>query len=209
MKHGYQGAECGELIKNYKPSNDKIIITFLDGSNYEIPLTKENENDLLNQMLEQAQKRSESSSLYDAKQKRKRALIWTMTQVGFTILDIITASTADNSKNLRIFTSVLGGITALTAVIYGLEYKFKNDEIKELEKYDIYLSIKSKLDNTTDLNLFNGIKTQEKALNINTLDNYSLSDIKKIRDNLKRSEKYSSYFEQTGNNPTLVKKISK
>lgn len=89
MKHGYEGSELGELIQNYKTSNDKIIITFLDGSNYEIPLTKENEIDLLNQMLEQAEERSRKSYIYDLKQKRKKALIWTMSQVGFTLLNIV------------------------------------------------------------------------------------------------------------------------
>ena len=208
MKYGYEGAETGELIQNYKTSNDKIIITFLDGSNYEIPLTQENENDLLNQMLEQAQERSESSSLYDAKKRRIKALIWTITQVGFTMLSIFNYFNAD-SKGKRIFTSVISGITVLTVVIDGLRYKFSNDEIKELEKYDIYLSIRERLENTNDPNLFNGIIKQGVQLNINTLDNYSLNDIKKIRDNLKRSEKYSSYFNKEDNNPTLTKKIGK
>lgn len=208
MKYGYEGAETGELIQNYKTSNDKIIITFLDGSNYEIPLTQENENDLLNQMLEQAQERSESSSLYDAKKRRIKALIWTITQVGFTMLSIFNYFNAD-SKGKRIFNSVIAGITALTVVIDGLSYKFSNDEIKELEKYDIYLSIRERLENANDPNLFNGIIKQGVQLNINTLDNYSLNDIKKIRDNLKRSEKYSSYFNKEDNNPTLTKKIGK
>ena len=208
MKYSYEGAETGELIQNYKTSNDKIIITFLDGSNYEIPLTQENENDLLNQMLEQAQERSESSSLYDAKKRRIKALIWTITQVGFTMLGIFNYFNAD-SKCKRIFASVIAGITALTVVIDGLSYKFSNDEIKELEKYDIYLSIREKLENANDPNLFNGIIKQGVQLNINTLDNYSLNDIKKIRDNLKRSEMYSSYFNKEDNNPTLTKKIGK
>lgn len=208
MKHGYEGAESGELIQNYKTSNDKIIITFLDGSNYEIPLTEENETDLLNQMLEQAEERSKKSSIYDLKQKRKTALIWTITQVGFTLLNIVNASTTD-LKGIRVFASILGGITALTVVTNGLDYKFKNDEIKELEKYDIYLSIRARLENISDPNLFNGIKKQETPLNINTLDSYSLNDIKKIRDNLKRSKKYSSYFNRDGSNPALTKKIGK
>lgn len=208
MKYGYNGAELGELIKNYKTSNDKIVITFLDGSNYEIPLTEENEIDLLKQMLEQAEVRSRTSSIYVLKQKRKKALILTMIQVGFTLVSIINASTND-SKGIKVFASILSGITALTVVANGLNYKFINDEIKELEKYDIYLQIRARLENIGDPNLFNGIKKQEAPLNINTLDSYSLNDIKKIRDNLKISEKYLSYFEKVGSNPTLTKKIGK
>lgn len=181
----------------------------MDGSNYEIPLTEENEIDLLNQMLEQAEERSKKSPIYDLKQKRKKALIWTMTQAEFTIFNIVNASTITDSKGMRVFASILGGIAALTVVTNGLNYKFKNNEIKELEKYDIYLLIRARLENINDPNLFNGIRKQEATLNINTLDSYSLSDIKKIRDNLKRSEKYSSYFDKDGSNPTLIKKIGK
>lgn len=208
MKYGYSFAELEDIIENYKTSKDKIIITFLDGSNYEIPLTEKNERDLLNQMIEQARVRSNSSALYDAKEKRKKTLMWTISQISFTVLNIILFSTSD-IKAMRVFTGVLGSIIAITAVIDGFGYKFTCDEIKELEKYDIYLSIMSKLENATDPNLFNGVKKQEEPLNINTLDNYSLKDIKKIRDNLKRSEKYKSYFEETYSNQTLVKKIGK
>lgn len=54
MKYGYEGANLGELIKNYKIFNNKLIVTFLDNSICEKPLTKENEIELLNKMLEQA-----------------------------------------------------------------------------------------------------------------------------------------------------------
>lgn len=82
-------------------------------------------------------------------------------------------------------------------------YKSKYAEIKELEKYAIYLSIRAKLNNITDYRLFNGVKSQEILLNINTLDNYSLKDIRRIRNNLKNIEK-------NANNPIRkTKKIGK
>ena len=55
-----------------KKNADKIIITFLDGSNYEIPLTNENEKKLLNIMIKQATDRSESSAYANAKSARKK-----------------------------------------------------------------------------------------------------------------------------------------
>ena len=42
MKYGYANASTEKLIQNYKISHNKIVITFLDGSSYEIPFTKEN-----------------------------------------------------------------------------------------------------------------------------------------------------------------------
>lgn len=206
MNYGYEGTELGELIQNYKTSNDKIIITFLDGTNYEIPLTEENEIELLNQMFEQAEERRKKSSIDDLKQKRKNALMWAMIQAGVTVLNMVDAFTTD-SKGMRVFASFLGGITAAAVVVNGLDYQFSNDEIKELEKYDIYLQIRARLENINDPNLFNGVERREASLNINTLDSYSLSDIKKIRNNLNRSEKYSFYLDKDGSNPTLIKKV--
>lgn len=157
MNYGYEGTELGELIQNYKTSNDKIIITFLDGTNYEIPLTEENEIELLNQMFEQAEERRKKSSIDDLKQKRKNALMWAMIQAGVTVLNMVDAFTTD-SKGMRVFASFLGGITAAAVVVNGLDYQFSNDEIKELEKYDIYLQIRARLENINDPNLFNGVE---------------------------------------------------
>ena len=42
-------------------------------------------------------------------------------------------------------------------------------------------------------------------LNINTLDGYSLSDMKKIRKKLKRREEYKCYFDKDDSNPVLTK----
>ncbi|MCI8778735.1 MAG: hypothetical protein HFI87_06270 [Bacilli bacterium] len=74
MKYGYDGISNDQLIKNYKISDNKIVITFLDNSNYEIALTKENENNLLNTMLEQAQDRDQSTILFNLQMKRKNIL---------------------------------------------------------------------------------------------------------------------------------------
>lgn len=102
-----------------------------------------------------------------------------MTYTGITLLNVVNASTID-LKGIRIVSSILAGIAALEVVTNGLGYKFKNDEIKELEKYNIYLQIRTRLENINDPNLFNEIEKQKTYLNINTLDGYSLSDIKKL-----------------------------
>lgn len=194
MKYGYGNVKNEELIQNYKTSDDKIVITFLDGSNYEIPLTEENEVDLLNQMLEQAYDRSKSWALCNAKQKKEKALKWVIAEVSLTLLDVLNA-TINDSNIIRIFCGIFGCITSLCIVKNSVKYKFGNDEIKELQKYDIYLSIREALEkNIADLNLLKGVKSHQEVLNINTLDDYSLNDIKIVQRNLRRNEKYSKYF---------------
>ncbi len=44
-----------ETIQNYTTSDNKIIITFFDGSTYELPLTEYNEKRILNEMVKQTQ----------------------------------------------------------------------------------------------------------------------------------------------------------
>lgn len=69
------------------------------------------------------------------------------------------------------------------------------------------MAIRQRLEQTADPNLFNGIERRDMKLNINTLDNYSLSEIKRIRTNLERNTKYSKYLKETDKEPTLVKKF--
>ncbi len=210
MKFGYyDNSENKDLIQNYEKQDNKIVITFLDGSNYEISLSKENEANLLNLMIEQAQDRSESDELYLVQQRRKKIL---MSSVVYTVLNLININYANktDSNFLRTFTSILCCITGLCIVTDIFFCKFSNDEIKELKKYDIYLSIRKTLEkNITDPNLFKGVKSQQLELNINTLDDYSLSDIKKIQSNLRKIEKYSQYFTDSSDTLKLENKIDK
>ena len=210
MKFGYyDNSENKDLIQNYEKQDNKIVITFLDGPNYEISLSKENEANLLNLMIEQAQDRSESDELYLVQQRRKKIL---MSSVVYTVLNLININYANktDSNFLRTFTSILCCITGLCIVTDIFFCKFSNDEIKELKKYDIYLSIRKTLEkNITDPNLFKGVKSQQLELNINTLDDYSLSDIKKIQSNLRKIEKYSQYFTDSSDTLKLENKIDK
>ena len=67
-----------------------------------------------------------------------------------------------------------------------------SEELNELVKYHLYLEYKERLDKEIDnINLFEGIRSNT-ILNINTLDNYSLYEIKKIIVNLKRCEYYQT-----------------
>lgn len=195
MKYGYENGKVEELIRNYKTDDNEMIITFLDGSKYTIPFTKEEENKILKQMLEQAKNRNESSALYDARYERKKAIHKTLTQIFCTIINGFSSHIYEETGWEIVF-RILGGVTGIFIIIHGVDWKLKTDEIKELEKYDIYLSIMEKLDNTTNDNLFNGIKNRKVKLNINTLDNYSLKDIKRIKQNLIKFEEYNGVFEE-------------
>ena len=160
-------------------------------------------------MLVQAQLRNMKSSIeelkYDKKLSFNRTLISAL--VSGQSLSFGSLLYYCNQEIISKIAAFILGITSASTIIYSIKYILLTNEINELEKYDIYLQIKSKLENTNNPNLFNGIKKSKliTPLNINTLDNYSLNDIKKVRDNLEKCEQYQSYFDEDVDNQVLTK----
>ena len=198
-----------ETIQNYTTSDNKIIITFFDGSTYELPLTEDNEKRILNEMVKQTQDivgigYQANAMICQKEEKKRKILLFTLTCAVVTLADVTGFST-DTLENMRPALIALGSASILGVTIGSLKYKIQNDKIEEARKYAMYLSIRERLENIYDYNLFNGIKEPKLPLNINTLDNYSLYDIKRISDNLEKCEKYS--FGKNNSNRTMVKKM--
>ena len=170
MKHGYYGIDSSKLINNYKIEEDKIIITYLDYSTEELPYTKETENIIINKMLEQAIERDNSSTLNDASAAKNMSVIF-----GSTMGLITVANVYGLYNNLSDYNNMLFGTLALitgTAVVTDLMIlKKDSNELDELKKYRLYLSIRKELE-------------EQNNININTIDNYSLKDIKRLKKNL-------------------------
>ncbi len=187
MKYGYNNIPKKELIKNYKSSDDKIEITYLDGSKKVFPLTEEIKKSIISKMLLQAQERKNSKTLEKAMKEKKELLLNIIGEVGVLALSLASYQMY-NTDNIATLIGFFGGLTGLVIVREGIDYKFNADEIKELKKYDIYLSIREKLKNK-----------KEQKLTINTLDNFSLNDLEEIQTNLN----------STQNGPVLTKKVGK
>lgn len=207
MNYGYKGAKDEDLIKNYTRvlRDNKIEITFLDGSTHEIPLSAENEQALLDKMLEQAKARSESSALKNAEQNRKNAMSSAFLKA-ITLMITGAFYNGVDSNAMKEFYGIFGGVTALAMTIQGVRVALTSKEIKELKKYDLYLSIKGRLEEKNKNNLFNGIEGHFEGLNINTLDNYSLKDIERIKEYLDKDEKWGDYFKERNKTKVLAKR---
>lgn len=206
MKYGYARANFEELIRNYKVSNDKIIITFLDGSRKEIPFTEQNEAELLNEMLKQAKIMRMNKSEHVLKVEKYDALRGAIRMIPITFSDYVTANKSDTYQFVRTLSGVICGLAALTIVTSSFIYNLKANELNELKKYKMYLDMKEDIDKT-DAYLFKGVKTKGMPLNINTLDNYSLNDIKQIRNNLSDSLIYSDIYGQVSSEVALTRKL--
>ena len=225
MNYGYIriGANYSTLIKKFEIKDNLIIITNLDGSKYKLEYNEENEKKVLNIMIEQAIERDktlnnmkcygdfefEKADLFDYIIKYlincgESCYFYTVFG-GFTMTSIL--STAIAAMTARNDIAILGN-TLLNALLWLTPYPaiieyFKDKKMyAEFEKYSIYLNFMEQYKkNINNPNLCNGIKTNLPELNINTLDNYSLKDIKTIKNNLDKIILY----EDNKNTKKLIK----
>ena len=184
MKYGYEGANLSELINNYKIEGDKIVVTFLDKSTFEVAFTEGTEKVLLEEMLKQAYDRNASDEIWQAQKRKRRAIMWIIYEAILgSLAGVLSYFNKDEHQTLNM---IFFGANGILIAMNGIDYKIQKSEIEELEKYSIYLAIKDKIEKTPSSALFSGIKNKERSITINTLDNFTLSDIKKIEKNVDR-----------------------
>lgn len=191
MKYGYSNVPNSKIIECYEIKGNKIIITYLDGEKRECSI--EMEKSILNQMLNQAIERNNSDDLSILKHNIPRELFVTIANLGLSFFEIILLLNFDKVD----LSSVTVGTNLITNSVLGTTFLFKylNDKknMEELEKYNIYLKNKQSLEKASSkYDLFQGIDNKERLLNINTLDYFSLEELKVIQRNLlkyRRNEK--------------------
>lgn len=196
MKYGYEGADDTTLIRNYDMCDDCIIINFIDGASYRVALTPENETRIVEVMLQQAKERKQSNALEKA---RKNSTLALGNLVASSVLTAGAATAVYTMTDSPVITgamNVVCGIEAVNIVIRGSKYILNNAEIQELQKYNIYLAIMNQFAACqNNPNVYAGVKNKTDVLTINTLDNFSLADLKQIRSNIRRCEAYSGLHE--------------
>lgn len=189
MQFGYGDADLGTLIKEYEIiNNDEIVITFLDGSRYITPNTKENEKKILETMLDQAKERDKNIDLVSKKSDRATSFAL------ISLLFCLDITKPYDSITLK----TIGLMTKMTTLFYFLFKEIdRSIRFEEYEKYSIYLNNKDKIESLDERVVFAGIDNDDLELNINTLDLYSLKELKKIRANIKKEETFSSLPKDT------------
>lgn len=196
MKYEIKGIKKEETIKEYKIVNGVIIVTYLDDNVKTLPYTAENEKLVVDKMLQQASYRE--SELYQAYMSCK---LKNDTE-GFLTL----VSSAGFVSLLASDISPLYAI-ALIPIVAALLSSFNSgkkidDETRDIEKYHLYLEMKEKLEKILSSELKTGTNNALSNLNINTIDKFSLRDLKRISKELKamdsgfQTENYKSHLEQ-------------
>lgn len=174
MKFAYLTEEG--IIRNYVIEGNEIVINYLDDTIVKIKYTEENEQKLQEKMLEQAKERNEKIKPDFYKEERKHDLQYVHSYAIYTMLNTSTFIRTD-VEWLKIAAGVMVGVTGSLLIYNSIKCKQLNDKRKELEKYRIYLSmIKENKNSIAPMQL----KYNDKEVNINTLDNFSLREVKKL-----------------------------
>lgn len=207
MNYGYENKEDKEIIKNYNKENDILIINYLDGSQQEILLTDENEKKLLSEMLEQAKERNNSSTIEKTERSRNRFLFQEILCLLFASSNMLRAvrCSISNEKFLALVYPLLAGACGVLAVINDVEYKLYNEKLDEFKKYAVYIDLLNKLEKLNENEKNNLLKIENNYININTLDNFSLKEIKKLRNHIENNSMHVDMM--AAKNETLGKRI--
>ena len=181
MNFSYKEAVLSKTIRKYVVKNGKINVFYLDESVDIMPYTIENEEKIQQMMILQALERKNSNidetiatDATDFYNKLNANVLFDLA----SLFGVTFTSTEELHILLNCGIAFLAGIT----INNGIEYISNLKKLEELAKYDIFLKIRLELDQYPQL--LDRFKKLRKRLSINTIDNYSLKEIEKIRENL-------------------------
>ena len=185
-------ASYDSIISDYKITNGKIVIMYLDGTNSEMILTEVNEQHVLELMLEQSNTKKVSLPIQAVQKAKNISLVANIinasAMTGFITLALVDYDT------YGILPIVCSSVFCLSLVFNSVVYKLKTNELNELKKYDLYLSMKESLDSMVNYKVFK--EEQRKGYyNIESLDSVSIDDINELSQQL-----------EPCNEPIIIKK---
>lgn len=176
------------IIGNYKKDENSIIISYLDGTTEKILLSRENEQKILDLMLYQARLKSDLSEYLRVSEVKSMTFYTTLIS-GIATLTFGLFGYAVSLRDmdgLASFSNIISMVTGITVVINGIMYSSRSEELDEIIILDLYLSSKNEIEKyLLNDQIFEGVVSEQRILNINTIDDFSADDIKKILLNIK------------------------
>lgn len=172
----YDGEENEKIISEYKINGNYVEIIYLDGSSELVDKTDGIIKEIDNELEIFAKKRDKD--LYkDLEMERNRNLILFLVSLPLCLMSI--------KRN------ILSIILVSLLINYYSFYKYldNNKKIKELKKYRLYLSMMNDLKKDKNQDITKVIEFDSfyrEPININTLDEFSLREVKIIKKELKR-----------------------
>lgn len=200
------------FILNYKIVNEEIIINLGTGEKYPIPYTIENEKRILEKMKRQVE--NCKKGVYAKKQHIKGKRNTVVASSAIMLFNIISIAYGIDIIPIMVnITSLL--ICASVTSYFGIKLSDAKETLDDIEKNKIFIinemelntNVKNNsncLSNTTEKTKEIIAKNKEKNITVNTIDQISYEDLKKILDNIRfETELKIDHPEQQ---KTLVKK---
>ena len=186
MKYGYTNADIKNIISYYKIDNDKLVVIYLDG--HEKTYDKEKEQEIIDLMINQATLRQKSNTLSLFMQDKKDNIQMAISKGAIATIFLAISSVVKDER-LALGFVVGGSFAAFTAILDGSQMIDLHHKVEELKKYKIFLSRLAELEEfKNNESIYNGIENT-KPLTINTIDGFTLSDVKRISYNLDKLKK--------------------
>ena len=195
MKYKFGKYERSQIIKNFEvePDNNKITVNYLSGDSYILPYTFDNKVKIEADVEKQAVERSKYNPLpnvslteYLHDENTKYAFL----AASDVVFSMLLQSGSDTPY--KAIANVLTG-TMVACFIYNLHAIKKNwNQIKDIEKYDIYLKMKNILFDECQLGNPN-ITEKERKLTTNNIDDYTLDEVKCLKKKIDRSNSFLEY----------------
>lgn len=191
MKYGINRYDNSEVINSYIKSDNSIIIIYLDESVKEIPYSEDNENKVLNEMIIQAIVREET----ELNQLPIKIKYDFLNIVSRAVISFLMFSSIYTNRYYYVNKSVVYKIVYSLVVAFCSAniFKYINELICDYKKsidivkYHEFFELKEELDKYGDSLIEDNLKLKD-VININTLDNYSIDNIKEIINKLKDDE---------------------
>lgn len=178
-----------KIIRWYVVENDKIIISYLDGSvENDLKYSEENEKNIIEIMIRQAEERNNYVSIENLKANAINNDIKLFLNIGIGYSGLTLAGINSLNNNIRLTGALMSIVLGLIALAKNKKSIIISNQINELEKYKLYLSMRKEIEDNYNKETFDGIKSFDGNFNINTLDDYSLDDVKKIKKNLDKKK---------------------
>ncbi len=196
--------ERKQFITSYRIKNNEIIVKLASGENYVIPYNEQNEKKVLSRMEKQAENTTDiKNKLSKSNGKSRVFLLWSAALFTFLFLPAILLGQASVITYLGV------SVTLLNIVLYSYDLIFNKLKQRDIAKQKYFLEHRQELNDNVNnnKNMLLGLSKKAKkqieqapverpVFDINTIDSYSLRDLKTLRDNIQRELAFGFNQEQ-------------
>ena len=177
-----------KFILSYKIENGKIVAKLASGELYTVPYSEENENKIISRMEEQARyAHPKPLKVFDKILAISQPLILPIAIINFV-------------NNGGWFYGIILAVIAAGAIGYPAKVIINAIKKRDIKKLNYFLDNKEELNESVEKSENMKLGVSKKAVkeielqrsenkqpfNINNIDNYSLSDLKALRENIER-----------------------